>query len=99
MDATALFSIDFVDGKMMQAEKKSISIAETNAQAEKAGRFSTARRGWLLFILVLIFFMTMLFFGYKDWQRQQQLRLEFEEHLRSLPTSSLSEYKNAFAIQ
>jgi hypothetical protein len=83
----------------METEKKSISVAETNPQAEKIGMFSTTRRGWLLFILVLAFFIVMLYFGYRDWQRQQGLRLEFEERLRSMPASSLSEYKNAFAIQ
>jgi hypothetical protein len=82
----------------MEAEK-SISIAEINLRAENSGRFSSARRGWLLLILVLLFFSVMLYSGYNDWQRQQRLRMDFEEHLRNLPTSSLSEYKNAFAIQ
>jgi hypothetical protein len=47
----------------------------------------------LLIIVILVFFGTLLFLGYKDWQRQYQLRQKFEEHLRSIPTSSAEEHE------
>jgi hypothetical protein len=83
----------------MQMSKKNDDRSQT-AQAlvtdddqKEIGLALTAKQGWLLMISILIFFITLLFFGYKDWQRQRQMSQEFEEHLRAIPTSKADEEK------
>ena len=70
---------------------QSTEAAESNNNQKETGLVLTTRQGWLLVIGILILFATLLFFGYKDWQRQYRMRLEFEEHLPSFPTHGVLE--------
>jgi hypothetical protein len=45
---------------------------ESDDDQKEIGLTLTTKQSWLLFIIILVFFGTLLFFGYKDWQRQRQ---------------------------
>ncbi|MCI0695735.1 hypothetical protein L0337_27495 [candidate division KSB1 bacterium] len=74
-------------------KRQAVLTTESDNARKESGLTLTTKQGWLLTIIILIFFGTLLFFGYKDWQRQRQMRQEFEEHLRTIPTSKADEEK------
>jgi hypothetical protein len=85
--------------KIMQMSKpeddkrQAAPTTESDHARKESGLILTTKQGWLLTSIILIFFGTLLFFGYKDWQRQRQMSREFEEHLRAIPTSKVDEEK------
>jgi hypothetical protein len=81
--------------KKFDDKRQPAQAAESNDDQKEMGLTLTTKQSWLLVIGILILFGALLFFGYKDWQRQYRMRLEFEEHLRNLPTSKADEEKGA----
>ncbi len=79
--------------KKLDDQRQSAQAAESDYDQKEIGLTLTTKQSWLLVISILIFFGTLLFFGYKDWQRQRQMRQEFEAHLRAIPTSKADEEK------
>lgn len=75
--------------------RQAARAAESNDHRKEAGLMLTTTQSRLLVIGILILFGTLLFFGYKDWQRQRQMRQEFEEHLRAIHTSKADEEKGS----
>lgn len=76
----------------LNEQRQAIQAAESNDhRKEEAGLTLTTKQSWLLIIGILLLFGTLLFFGYKDWQRQSQMSREFEEHLRNMPVSKATQ--------
>lgn len=80
--------------KKLNDQRHAAPAAESNDGQKEIGLTFTTKQSWLLVIGILIFFGTLLFFGYQDWQRQRQMSQEFEEHLRNMPISKTDEEKN-----
>jgi hypothetical protein len=79
--------------KPNDAKRQTVAATESDHARKESGLTLTTKQGRRLTIIILIFFGMLLFFGYKDWQRQRQMRQEFEEHLRAIPTSKADEEK------
>jgi hypothetical protein len=83
-----------ISQKLNDQNQAARTPASTDNQKD-AGLTLTTKQSWLLVTGILIFFGTLLFFGYKDWQRQRQMSREFEQHLRNMPISQADEEKGA----
>lgn len=81
--------------KKLEDKRQAVQAAEADDDQKEIGLTLSTKQGWLLMIIILILFGTLLFFGYKDWQRQRQMRQDFEEQLRNIPTSSADEYETS----
>lgn len=76
---------------MEKHQERSADTEKTSQTDRKAGGIFPLRQSIFFVVALVVLIGILLFFGYKDWQRQQAMHQELESHIHGMSKNGKTE--------